>query len=269
MTVTTEERYRAGSATQVDVLRLQNERAQRAELLRTESANRDQARLAINRLLGRELQASLPKFLLPEVAPPVTYHSNLARLAVTQEPKLRLLGREIEAAEAQVMATRKSRFPDISAGIEGRQYSGDGGFREGLFTLSFGLPWFNRSRYRSELARDHARLEAAQFDAADYAAGVHEDLRRWLVIIDAARREAVLYRDEIVPRSRQALIAARENWLNNRGSFTDMFEARRLLLEAQLKHSRAVAEQHEALSELVLCCGIGDLEALERFQEVP
>src|SRR5688572_9033556 len=81
------------------------------------------------RLLNRELHSPLPKFTLPDVAPPVAYNSNLVKLAVKYEPKLRLMDREIRAAEAQVFATRKSRLPDLSAGVEGRQYSGDGGFQ--------------------------------------------------------------------------------------------------------------------------------------------
>ena len=36
-----------------------------------------------------------------------------------------------------------------------------------------------------------------------------------------------------------------------------------MLLEGKLMYARAVAEQYEMLSELVLCCGLGDLEALQ------
>jgi hypothetical protein len=36
-----------------------------------------------------------------------------------------------------------------------------------------------------------------------------------------------------------------------------------MLIEGRTQYVRAVAEQYTAMSELVLCCGIGDLEALE------
>jgi hypothetical protein len=36
-----------------------------------------------------------------------------------------------------------------------------------------------------------------------------------------------------------------------------------MVLEARLQFARAVGEQWSTLSELVLCCGLGDLEALE------
>jgi outer membrane protein TolC len=72
------------------------------------------------------------------------------------------------------------------AGIEGRQYSGDGNFREGMFTVGLSLPWLNRSHYRSEVARDRARLEAAQLDRASEELRVREEVHGLFIQIDAA-----------------------------------------------------------------------------------
>ncbi|MBN8249323.1 MAG: hypothetical protein J0L84_17995, partial [Verrucomicrobia bacterium] len=47
-----------------------------------------------------------------------------------------------------------------------------------------------------------------------------------------------------------------------RGSLTDVLETRRSRIEAALEESRAVAEQWISLSELLLCCGLEELEAL-------
>lgn len=269
MAATTEERYRAGTASQVELLRIQNEHARRAELLRADTDRREHAGFSVNRLLNRDLRAPLPIFELPLVAAPIAYNSRLVEMAVKFEPKLRVMQGEIQQAQASVAATRKARLPDVSAGIEGRQYSGDGGFREGLFTVSLSLPWFNGGKYRSDLARDKARLEAVELDAADYRLSVREEVHQLTVNIDAARREALLYRDEILPRSKQAIESAHANWLANRGMFNDVMESRRMLLEAQLSYARAVALQFETMAELVLCCGMGDFEALEEFTSHP
>lgn len=269
MVATTEERYRAGTATQVELLRVQNERAKRADQLRTETDRRDHQRVSVNRLLNRDLSTPLPRLELPPPAASIAYNQKLLDYAEKFEPRLRVMRREVQQAEASVAATRKSRLPDVSAGIEGRQYSGDGGFREGMFTVSLSLPWFNRGKYRSDVARDEARLQAAGFDAADYQLSVREEVHALTVNIDASRREALLYRDEILPRSRQALESAHANWLASRGMSFDVMEARRMLLEAQLMSARAVSEQYQLLSELVLCCGLGDLEALETISTQP
>jgi outer membrane protein TolC len=263
MTTATEEHYRAGTASQVELLRIQNERAKRADLLRTESSRREHERLTVNRFLNRDLDAPLLKLELPPLASPVSYLQKLVDHASKFEPKLQVIRQEIHQAEASVAATRKSALPDVSAGIEGRQYSGDGGFREGMFTVSLSLPWFNRGKYRSDLARDEARLKAAELDAADYQLSVREDLHNLTVNLDAARREALLYRDEILPRSQQALESAHANWAVSRGMFNDVLEARRMLLEAQSMYARAISEQHQLLADLALLCGVGDLDALQ------
>jgi outer membrane protein TolC len=262
MVVATEERYRAGAASQVELLRIQNELARRANQLRTETSRRDHERLSVNRFLNRDLNAPLPPLEMPPPAEAVFYQQKLVDRAAAFEPKLRVMQREIQQAEASVAVTRKSRLPDVIAGIEGRQYSGDGGFREGMFTVSLSLPWFNRGKYRSDLARDEARLKAVELDAADYQLSVLEEVHQLTVGIDAARREALLYRDEILPRSQQALESAHANWAANRGMFNDVMETRRMLLEAQLMHARALSEQHQLLSDLLLLCGLVDLEAL-------
>jgi cobalt-zinc-cadmium efflux system outer membrane protein len=265
LSATAEERYRAGDGSQIEVLRLQNERARRAEALRTEARRRDDLMVTINRFLNRDLGASLAKFELPEAAGEVAYTARLVELAVKHEPRLRVMRREIEIAEASVAGARKARLPEVAGFADTRQYSGDGGFREATFGVKLSLPWLNRGRYQSDVARERARLEAAMADAADQEQAVREEVHHLTVNIDAARREALLYRDQILPRSDQALTVARENWLNNRGTFSDVMEARRLLLEAQLTGSRAVAEQYQLMAELILCCGLGDFEMLQTF----
>ena len=267
MTEVAEERYRAGTATQVEVLRMQNERAKRTDSLRTETRRRDQSQVSLNRFLNRPLQSPHPKYLLPDIAPAIPLSSNLVNLAVRNEPRLRLLSAEIKTAEAQTASTRKARLPEVAGFLEGRQYSGDGGFREATIGVKLTLPWLNAGKYRSDLARDRARVQAAQYDAENMAQLVREEAHQLVVEIDAARREALLYRDEILPRSRLALETAHANWIANRGMFNDVMESRRMLLEAQLMLARAVTEQHRAMSELVLCCGLGDLESLEAFRE--
>jgi outer membrane protein TolC len=258
-----EARYRGGTGSPVDILRVQNERSKRAEQLITDERRRDDARVVVNRLLGRESTSALPELALPEVARPIPYSARLVDFALKYEPRLKVLDRELRQKVAVAEATRRSQRPDLGLGLEGRQYSGDGGFREGMFTLSFSLPWFNRARYRHDLERDHLLIQATQHERADNELSVREEVHHLTVEIDAARREALLYRDQIIPRSTTALEAAQIAWSNGRGMLFDVMEARRMLLEGRLMFARAVAMQWIAMSELVLCCGVGDLEALE------
>ncbi len=258
-----EDHYHTGTATQTEVLRMLNERSKRAQQLRTDISQRDQERMFLNRLLNRRLENPWPKLTVPPVGPQVIYNELLKKMTLENEARLNVMRHEVNEAEAVVHSTKRARLPDVSLGLEGRQYSGDGEFREGLFTVRLSLPWFNRDKYRSDLERDRARLTAAQLELADYELFVPTEASRLTVRIEASRLEATLYRDEIIPRSELALSSARSAWGANRGMFLDLMEARRLLLESRLTYVRTVAEQYQLLSELALCCGVGDLEALE------
>lgn len=259
----TEQRYELGTATQFDVLRLQNEHSKRAEQLKTDLQMLEHERVNLNRLLNRKLDSSWPILELPPIAPPIFYSDRLTTLAIKNEPKLKMMRRQIEQATATMEMTRRERYPNFSVGGEVRNYSGNGSFRQGMVTLSFNVPWGNQKKYDSAVTRDQASKNATELDAADYQLAVQNDIHNLTVKIDAARREAVLYRDEILPRSRIALESARGGWESNAGMFRDVLDARRMLLDAQLMYERAIAEQYQMMSELVLCCGLGDLEALQ------
>ena len=268
-TQTMEGKFRASEATLVEVLQLQNARAKQATQLETERDRLSHERVSLNRMLNRGLLSPWPTLELPALAGPVFYNQKLVDFAIKYEPKIEMLRRQIKQAEATVASTRRQRLPDISAGLEARNYTGDGSFRQGILLFSMNVPWVNAGKYRSEVRRDEAKLKAAELDLVDYELSVREEVHQLTVKIDAARREAVLYRDQIIPRSQSALESARSGWEANRSTFRDVLDARRMLLEGLLMHARAVAEQYQMLSELVLCCGLGDMEALQMIGAQP
>lgn len=254
----TEEKYRHGQATQTDVLTVQNEKSKRADRLLTGEKNRDYEKASLNRWVNRPIDAPWPALRLPEVAAPLPAVSNIIARAAQSAPRLQVLRAQVSQANANAELTRRQRLPDFSAGIEGRQFSGDGGFREGMFTLSFNLPWGNGGKYHNDLRRDQARLKSAELDAADFTLALRHEINQLAVQIDAARREAVLHRDEIIPRARQALESAHAAWTAGRGPFRDVLDARRLMLEGEMTEARAIADQHFLMAELALSCGLDE-----------
>ena len=269
MTRTMEGKYRSGEATLVETLLLQNERSKRATQLETDRDRLTHERVSLNRMLNRDLLSPWPTLELPSLAGPVVYGSRLSEFALKYEPRIEMLRRQIKQAEATVALTRRQRLPDVNAGLEARNYSGDGSFRQGVLLFSMPLPWVNAGKYREDVNRDEAKLRAAESDLLDYELSVREEVHQLTVKIDAARREALLYRDQIIPRSQSALESARSGWEANRNTFRDVLDARRMLLEGRLMQARAISEQYQMLAELVLCCGLGDLEALSMIGAQP
>ena len=264
-----EAKYRTGQATLTELLQLENERDKRATQLLTDRDKLTHQHVSLNRLLGRDLLAPWPALDLPPVAGVVAYNQRLVDFALKFEPKLKVMGEQVKHAQAALDSTRRQRLPDVNVSVESRSYTGDGSFRQGMFVVSMNLPWGNGRKYRNDIKRDEERLKATEHELVDTRLSAQEEVHLLTAKIDAARREALLYRDEVLPRSGRALASARAGWQTGQVAFRDVLDARRMLLEARLMVARAVSEQYEMLSDLVLCCGLGDLEALQMIGAQP
>ena len=259
----TERRYETGNSMQFDVLRLQNERGQRTNQLATALQTLSHEHVNLNRLLNRDLRSSWPALHLPAVAQPIVFDDYLVHLALKGSAELKMRRQEITQSEAMVDVSRRKRYPDFSLGAEVRNFRETGEFRQSMVTLSFNLPLGNRKRYNADIRREEAKLQATQLETTDAELALKNEIHALTVKIDSARREALLYRDEIIPRSELALGSVTSGWESGRATFRDLLDARRMLLDARLMYARAVTEQFQMMSELVLCCGLGDLDALQ------
>jgi cobalt-zinc-cadmium efflux system outer membrane protein len=251
-------RYKVGKSSQVEWLKIQTERAKAANDLKTLKLERDHRQVEINRLLNRALHAPWSAMALPGIADAVPYDDRLVSAALGFAPELKVMQQEISENEAAAQVTKRQRLPEIGVGVEARQYSGDGGLREGMVTVNFSLPWLNSKRYDSDFRRDQAKVRAAERDAADYTLSVDEEIHHLTVELDTARRQALLYRDEIIPLTEQALASASTAWENNLGLFQDVLDTRRMLVENRLALAEAIADQARTLAELTLLTGIKD-----------
>ena len=264
-----ENKYRTGQASVADTLQIQNEFAKRNDTLRTDRRRLTHEHFTLNRLLNRDAGSPWPTLALPPIAPEIPLSGKLLALALQNEPKLKVLEQEINQAAETAILTRRTRLPEVSVGAETRRYSGDGGFRSSMLTLRLSLPWMNGEKYRKDYERDKEKQKSAEHEHEDQVLMVREELHHLAVGIEASRREALLYRDEILVRAMQALTSRLVEWENGRGAFRDVLDARRLLLESQLMSVRAMAEEHQLLAEMLLWAGLENLEALTPLANEP
>lgn len=264
-----ENNSRVGQASLVDILQIQNEQSKRANQLLTDRSQLAHEKVSLNRLLNRAPVSPWPELALPPLAGEVPYNQRLVDFALKYEPKTLLQQQQIKQSEARVAVTRQQRYPDVSAGFEARNYSGDGSFRQGMLVLRVSLPWANTEKIHADIRREQSRLSAAQFELADEQLAVREELHLLTIKVDTARRDALLYRDQIIPRSEATQASVRAGWQAGRNPFREVLDTHRMLLDARLMYVRAVAEQYQMLSELVLCCGLGDLSALPMIGAEP
>ena len=257
-------RYRVGKATQVEWLKIQTERVKTLDRIKTLKLEREHKQVEVNRLLNRDLHAPWPTVGLPPVQLSVAYDDNLLNAAVEAEPNLKVLRQETAQAEAMARVTRQQRQPEIGIGLQGRSYTGDAGFREGMVTVNFTLPWLNAKRYDSDYARERAKVRATEHDTSDYTLTLRDELHHLVIDLDSARRQALLYRDELIPLTEQTLASASTAWQNNLGLLQDVLDAHRMLVDDRLMVAQALAEQSRQIAELVLRLGAKDLAAFSR-----
>ena len=264
-----ENKYRDGQAALADTLQIQNELAERKDTLRTDRHLLVHQQFNLNRLLNREENSAWPPVRLPAAVPAISFSAKLLFLAYSNEPSLKVMEQEIKQAGASADLARRKRLPDVSLGIEGRQYTGDGEFREGDFTLRFSLPWGNAGKYRKEYDRQKELQKSAEQEREDQILMVKEQVHHFTVEIDAAQRQASLYGDEITTRAAQALSNRLTDWETGRGTLRDVLDARRALLESELTSAQAVAQEYQMLAELLLWTGLENLEELQLLANEP
>ncbi len=261
------QRAATGSGTTAELLRLQNEHDLQSTRLASEQELAGQSRSQLNRLLGRQDSAAWPQLDLPDLGPELRFNDRFRRLTLRNEAKLKLLHRAAETAEAETALAKRAGKPDVKIFGELRQFSGNGEAREGLLGVAMSVPWFNRSRYRADVARAEADAQAARFDAADYERFVPVEAHRVATLAGNARREVLAYRDRILPRTTQMLEALRSSWVSGSGDLVPLFDLRRQWLDGQRMMAIATAEQWQMLAEITLCCGLADLEAIEALND--
>jgi outer membrane protein TolC len=131
-----------------------------------------------------------------------------------------------------------------------------------MATVSFSVPWLNKGKYDSDWRRDRQRKRASDLEAEDQALSIREELHHHIVDLDAARREAVLNQDELIPLTRQTLNSAQVAWEHNLGPFQDILDAHRMLLANELALDHALADQNMLLAEISFLTGSRDAGTL-------
>ncbi|HNQ72689.1 MAG TPA: TolC family protein [Verrucomicrobiota bacterium] len=261
-TRTVEAGYQSGNGRLVDVLTLQNEQSKRIAGLQTERENRAQAYRAVNRLLNRDLTSAWPRLRLPPVADAIPFEPRLFDAAAARSPDLAVVRAEMQVAEAGVQLARKERWPDVMLEFQNSTYVRERDWRSTEVMLGFSIPWGNRARYRAAIRREEEKRRAAELEALNVSQAVQVELHALLTRVAGARREALLYRDQVIPRSEQALAGAKALFESG-GGLRDVLDARRMWLDGRLRYTGAVAEQYQALAELARYCGVADWEALQ------
>lgn len=215
--------YRAGRASQADVLAARGELAL-ADDRASETARRERtAAINLTRWVGSEAER-------PLAAPPAIDVLGLdpARLAAqsAQHPQIAVLAREEARAQAQVQLAQADKKPDWSVEVA-LQQRGSAYANMISVGLSVPLQWDRKDRQQREVSAKLAMVEQARAEREEaereHAAEIRTMAEEW----DSARERIARYERELLPLAAsrtQALLAA---YNGGKASLADLLAGRR------------------------------------------
>jgi len=159
-----------------------------------------------------------------------------------------------QARQAAALALAESgRIPNVTIGAGGRYFSnnGDGAV---VVELSVPLPVFNRGQGAAGVARHSIERVGAARRASARTAAVGLAAAR--ARRDAARAEAVLLRDQVLPEARRAVVAAQAALRRGLISFTDLNATEVAELELRQDEIRALESVHIAAVDIARLTGM-------------
>lgn len=248
-----ERRYAAGIAQQQDVLaaevQLQRLKKQALELQRRKA----DVRARTNALLGYEANRALapPVPLAPATALP--NYESLRASALRRHPALGRLDRRIAASRDREGLAEKAFLPDL------KLIAGHNGLRpapDARFTIGVGLSLpLARDKRDAELDAARADTMRLHHEQRDYRSRLLGRLEAARSAAESARATVSLYEQQLVPRIREALSAARAAYGSGGGSFLEVITAEQDKLNAELNLERARADYFIARAEAIRWSG--------------
>ena len=255
MVDTARAKYEAGQGMQQDVLLAQVELS---DLLNTEAdleGKIEDAKARLARLAGNGVDSSFVIPLADDVSLPApqTEQSNL-EVAMAMRPVLKAVDSKIEASEARLDLSEKGYFPDFALGAAYgfRQDGPDGMDRPDFasFMISINIPVWAGSKQSREIARRSLEVQEKKELLRSSRQKVRQEIASAIADLTSMRRQAVFYRDAVIPQARLTLSSMISAYQVNRVDFLNVIRARLAILRYEKMYWRALTGAKKADARL-------------------
>ena len=254
-------RYASAIAMYADVVRAQVELGKLEDQLRTLQDLREPIVAKLNAAMNRPPNAPLPWPQTIEQPPASFTEDELLLWLKEYNPDLRAVEFLAAREKWNIDLAKKSYFPDFTFGLLGIDTSQalnpatpDSGKDAIIATVSINVPvWWNK--YRAEVREAQSRYNGFLNERIDLENRLTADLKLVGYRYRDAERKIDLYRDALVPKAIQSLEVTLRSYEAGEGTFLDLIDSERALLEFQLAFERAFADRAQRLAELEMLLG--------------
>jgi len=254
-------RYQASAGGHPAVIRAQVEWGKLDDRQRTLEDLRKPLCARLNAALNRPAKAPLP-WPGPVVFEPVEVNEEtlLAWLAASN-PDLKAMGFDVTKNERSVRLARKNTRPDFALGLSaidtGNAVYGtppDSGKDPVVASLSMTIPLW-QGKNRASIREAKLRHLVAQKAKKNALNNLSSQLQMAIYQLQDAQRKISLYGDTLLPKANESLKVTESAFRGGSGSFTDLIETQRVLLEFALAKERALAHYAQSQAKIEVLVG--------------
>lgn len=239
-----------------DVLASEVQLAERRQSRITAENNLLLARAALNRALGRDLDAPLDLVDVLEAAPEAVSYPTAVRTAVEHRPDLELLRKEIEVAKADYRSTRAGTMPVIYAFADANWSSDDTLVNSSWISGGVALEWpfFDGLATWAALRRkDREMLDKVAAHDNRVEDAILEVKVAWLAVREAAERVPVARK--AVEQGEENLRIVRDQYAEGLVSTADVLTEEDRLSRTRSGYFQSLYAWHEAHARLTNVVG--------------
>ena len=256
-------KYAASAIGHPDVIRAQMELARLEDHLKTLQELRTPIVARLNASLNRQSLEMLPwpqqqqqKFKAENVS-----REKIIAVLRQQNPQLKALDFEREAAQYRLELAKKKFWPDIGAGLGWIDTGSamtpgtpDSGKDPIILMFTMNVPIWRDSYKAAELQAKADVLKTTQ-QKTETENMIVAQAERALYDFEDSNRKINLYGDVLVPKAEELVGASETAYRAGALDFLSLINAQQKLLEFQLQYERAVANNQQGLARLEMLVG--------------
>ena len=255
-------KYAVGKGLQQDVLLAELELSRLTNRELQLAGNRRRIQATLNGLLNRvpEHPITLPEEPPSETLPMLESVTSLTQFAVERRDLIQAIELKLEAADKTVELAEKDRWPDFQVGVGYADRQGSDpirGSRSDFLSLMFSinLPLYSGQKQDKALQQRIHEREYERYRLSDTVRIIETEIGVQAAEYSAAREQALLLKNEIIPQAEQTVSAMLAGYEVNKVDFLNVVNGQIMLYNASIDYWNAMASAKQALARLA--AGVG------------
>ncbi|MGD0784867.1 MAG: TolC family protein [Sedimentisphaerales bacterium] len=248
-------RYAAMTSMHPDIIKAQITLATVEDNIKSLNAYRRPLAIRLNSILNRPVVAELGWPTKPERKSVTLDFEMLYSLVMQNNPDIKALGYNIDAARSGEKLAEKKFYPNIGLGVAIDDGMGRDGRSRIMPVVAINIPLW-RDSYKAGERQAEAMVNQAAKEKEQMQNTLAVTTQQVLFEFEDSTRKIHLYGDVLIPKSKEHLVASENAYQSGTIDFLALLDALQGLLDYQLLYERSLADNSQKLAELEMLTGV-------------